>query len=168
MSDEVTFTIYGLADPVTRIVRYVGRTKNVKLRYQLHLKQPQSRGLREWIAQLSLDGQQPSLMIFETASAKEAHTCEQHWINAMAARHGPLFNIYESTPVPIGQRYQKKTISFQLPVSYHAKLKEISSRKYRTVPGMMVELARDVIDQDHEMRRSEDAAIEEKSIGWIW
>ncbi len=68
------FFIYGLADPDTKIIRYVGQTNNLKKRYQYHTWEA-ANGFRNrknnWVRSVQNRGSQPEMIILEENSTRE-------------------------------------------------------------------------------------------------
>lgn len=80
--DGMTF-IYGLVDPITLEVRYVGKSGAPKLRYLSHLA-PSSLNSKthksRWIAKLIAQGFRPTLVILEQVLESEWEKAEIKWI----------------------------------------------------------------------------------------
>jgi hypothetical protein len=140
MSDEVTFTIYGLADPTTQRVRYVGRSSKIKARYQQHLKNPQGDRLKEWIDTLSANGQKPLMIILESASIDQAEACEQRWMDAMTEQHGTLLNVFKSTRVRRTLMYGAKSRNIRFPKRLYIEIETLARHKNRTVNSVVVDI----------------------------
>jgi predicted GIY-YIG superfamily endonuclease len=85
--------IYFLLDPETRLVRYVGKTENLKARYQSHLKEKSNCHRSHWIQALARRGLKPVMQIVECIDGEHAwQESERHWI-AYGKRNGwPLTN----------------------------------------------------------------------------
>ena len=58
--------IYGLCDPVGKIVRYVGQSKHPEVRYKGHLIDDSKTHKVHWIQSLLREGKSPKLIILET------------------------------------------------------------------------------------------------------
>ncbi len=72
--------IYGLKDPRTDLVHYVGRTVMPSIRLKAHLRSAHSRRLREWCADLAALGIEPEIAIFDQTDIVGAIDCEGKWI----------------------------------------------------------------------------------------
>lgn len=86
--------IYGLRDPNTGEIRYVGRTMNPKARVSIHMGHNGgvNQAKREWAASLKAQGQYAEMVILETCDTKDdAVDAEATWIHHFLAS-GPLFN----------------------------------------------------------------------------
>src|SRR6266536_2825251 len=85
--NEETYSTYALVDPITTKVRYVGMTKNLKLRYKQHRKQP-------WIQELLGKGISPILDILDSGLLLEqAKEREKFWIGKFEGEGHALENI---------------------------------------------------------------------------
>lgn len=93
MTDATTGTIYGLVDPRTGEVRYVGQTtKPIEARLAGHLAAPAPL-VRAWIETLAVDGCVPQIMpLREEVSAAHLDAAERQEIRARAER-GDLLNV---------------------------------------------------------------------------
>lgn len=86
-------TVYGLVDPRSGAVRYVGRTTDVQRRFRAHMSDetvsanPTVSTKRAWINELSAAGLVPELRILEKCEDAAAPDAESNWIRSMA---GPL------------------------------------------------------------------------------
>lgn len=81
------YHVYHLVDPLTRRVRYVGKSANPAGRLREHLRESQARqntDKKRWIAGLLAAGQQPVLVIVASypteaeARARESAECHAH------------------------------------------------------------------------------------------
>jgi hypothetical protein len=75
--------IYGLKDPNTQEIRYIGKSDNPKKRYASHLalsKADVNKHKKRWIASLKRTGQKPELVILERISDKQWQDRECWWI----------------------------------------------------------------------------------------
>lgn len=78
---ETTF-IYGLVDPRTGMLRYVGKADNPSKRWYDHLCSPKSEHTHKanWIKQLRADNCRPELIIIEEVPTAKWQESEQSWI----------------------------------------------------------------------------------------
>lgn len=93
-------SIYGLADPVTGEVRYIGKSNNPTRRFKDHLRQ---RGRRypvyQWIESLRQRGLTPGLVIIE-ASPTDWREAERRLIAEARGRGDRLLNVAEGGDQP--------------------------------------------------------------------
>lgn len=76
-----TVYIYGLVDPQTEEIRYVGKTSNLKDRYSSHLfADDVNRHKCNWIKLLKKNGHKPRMIILEKATEKNWEDRERFWI----------------------------------------------------------------------------------------
>ena len=85
--------VYGLADPRTELVSYVGCSANPIDRYQAHLNDRTHEVKYAWIRNLIDSGVYPSMIIFGVAGRAEANAMERHWISKLSSEGHPLVNI---------------------------------------------------------------------------
>lgn len=72
--------IYGLADPDTGVIRYVGQSTRPQGRYKEHVTYPGGK-CSEWIKSLRGKNEKPTLVILETVSLENNPTDrEEYWI----------------------------------------------------------------------------------------
>lgn len=92
-------TIYGLSDPETDIVRYVGQTDgDPDYRYHRHVTQAQYGRERnkikaQWIASLLAKGKKPLLVILEKCPLCQLNKREQWWIQHFTSAGNELVNV---------------------------------------------------------------------------
>lgn len=75
--------IYGLCDPNTEKIRYIGKSDNPKVRYANHLHcavSDTNEHKKNWIRSLQKVGQVPSLVILEEIEAADWEERERWWI----------------------------------------------------------------------------------------
>lgn len=73
--------IYGLVDPLTNQLRYVGMTSNIKHRYAEHTCRTSRRTLRSnWIKSLKKKGVKPEMFIIEEVADDQWQEAERFWI----------------------------------------------------------------------------------------
>ena len=93
---NVTTYIYGLVDPETDEMRYVGKSNNPKVRYQYHLADKNTNPHKTaWIRRLSERGLKPNLVILEETTQKQWEERERYWIKHYRDEGAPLVNILE-------------------------------------------------------------------------
>lgn len=83
-------SIYGLEDPRTNLIRYVGKARKVERRYyeHCHVGSP-NRKMRNWIEDLSRLGLVPTLRVLEVTTDEQSRERERFWI---AQYPGQLLN----------------------------------------------------------------------------
>jgi hypothetical protein len=93
VTPEATGTIYGLVDPRTHDVKYVGQTvKPIDVRLAGHLAAPAPL-VRAWIEALAVEGHSPEIVpIRENVPAAELNAAEREEIRAHAER-GDILNV---------------------------------------------------------------------------
>src|SRR5687767_750207 len=73
---SVTVFIYGLADPETQAVHYIGRSRNPKQRYNGHLTEARTSPLLSsktlWLSELLAQGLKPTLLVLEETNEADA------------------------------------------------------------------------------------------------
>ena len=103
---EEKIVIYGLIDPRTDTIRYVGQTHNIKYRYYRHLYTDNvNKAKVKWIAELSKCEMTPEVIIIEVCDNRAiANVREIYWIRYYN-RAGNLLNVREKSqgPVPVVQ-----------------------------------------------------------------
>lgn len=83
VGDKRPWYIYGLTDPRTRKVRYVGKAVDVQRRYRRHLRSAKAGGTHKecWLYALQQQGLKPGLTILQkTKSQAAANRAEIRWI----------------------------------------------------------------------------------------
>ena len=93
------FTIYALADPETKRIRYVGKTNNPEGRLAVHLSEarhsPRTHVYR-WINSLLRQGLRPTLVVCDTCGDESlALELERSWIKLFRMAGLPLTNLTE-------------------------------------------------------------------------
>lgn len=87
--------IYFLSDPRTGVVYYVGKTNDLKRRYNEHVKGANPLGTKassRWIAQLRAEGLVPRMSVRERCTTATVDGLERQWVQ-YGVRHGwPLTN----------------------------------------------------------------------------
>lgn len=129
---EMNVYIYGLKDPETKEIRYVGKSAKPKARYRQHIKNCDlvNNHKRSWIKNLAEKGFVPELEILETTDQEHWELRERYWIKYGLDNDWPLTNISSGGafyPAPIPARYQwHELIKSYLPLDEWAKFCELS------------------------------------------
>jgi hypothetical protein len=91
-----TAYIYGLAEPNTSTIRYVGQTVDPKIRRKCHERFGHFRGgnksLRDWLSSVRREGKRPKFVVFETCPVSEAANRETHFIKLFKSKGNQLLN----------------------------------------------------------------------------
>ena len=73
--------IYGLRDPLTEEIRYVGKSNDPKKRFEFHMYcNDTNRHKKHWIMSLKRIGTKPDLVILEKTNEQDWEEREKHWI----------------------------------------------------------------------------------------
>lgn len=84
--------IYGLIDPRTQEVRYVGKTKDLQERYRIHLYERRKNHKCNWIEYLQRQGLKPQLIILEEVPETQWQEAERLWIGHFQSKGIRLTN----------------------------------------------------------------------------
>ncbi len=89
-----TTNIYVLIDPITNMVRYVGKANNVTQRYRAHLNRARKHQIhkKNWIEQLKKIGLKPIIEVIDEVPIKEWIFWETYWISQMRTWGYDLIN----------------------------------------------------------------------------
>ena len=95
LSDTI---IYGLIDPCTQQIRYVGKTVNPKNRLKSHISAAKSkRGshlpVNRWMRKLLEQGMKPQMVILDSCSLWSWQEAEKWWIMFCRLNNIPILNI---------------------------------------------------------------------------
>lgn len=85
--------IYGLTDPVTGELRYVGKAENVKERYSSHLHDGSDSPKALWIRRLKELGLKPGVYLLERCDGETWQEAERRWIAHMETVGASLTNV---------------------------------------------------------------------------
>ena len=75
--------IYALQDPITKEVRYIGKTKNLKMRFHNHMNKRHNEKThkRNWIESLKSKKLKPIMLIIDEVNNDSWKFWEKYWIN---------------------------------------------------------------------------------------
>ena len=90
----MNYQIYGLCDPDTGKMRYIGQSNNPERRLKQHMSAP-SEALWPWLIRLKFSRQLPQLVILEDCSKETKDDLEQWWLHWGARKKQPLLNVYK-------------------------------------------------------------------------
>lgn len=89
--------IYGLVDPRTCLLRYIGKSNDPRIRYRKHINQIDRTHKSLWIQQLRSNGLLPWLLILDVVPFDGWQQYEMDWISIF---RGQLTNITEGGDAP--------------------------------------------------------------------
>lgn len=87
----IPYVIYGLAHPKTHIVRYVGKSKNVKIRIRMGYRRHSKIGI--WLSDLNKQKLQPILVVLESNEKDCWKSRERYWIQKLRKSGLRLLNV---------------------------------------------------------------------------
>lgn len=85
--------VYGLLDPRTELVSYVGCSRDPIHRYRSHLTDKTFEAKYAWVRNLIDDGVYPAMIIFGAGGKKAALAMEKEWIDKLSKQGHPLINV---------------------------------------------------------------------------
>lgn len=136
--------IYGLQDPRTDDIMYVGKSTQGMDRPKQHLSGSHNSLVRDWVNSLNADNLEPNILVLEGCEEPSfLLDKEKFWIDKLLKEHHPLLNtiIYES--------HLEKRISI-------AKIEKELDTKIKNLSQKIVELSKG---------ESETLSIDNKSLG---
>lgn len=96
------FVIYGLTEPETHEVRYVGQTSDLMTRYKMHIHEAKHDSCSSymlkmhpksvWIFGLLKRGLHPGITILEATTSKDANVAERKWVMLLEKAGEKLVN----------------------------------------------------------------------------
>ena len=101
--------IYTLSDPITETVRYIGKTNNLKIRFQNHLCDKDKTHKVNWIKNLKRKGLLPTIEILEQCDKNNANFLEQYWISQFKTWGFNLVNGTDGGDGGFGMKNTKST-----------------------------------------------------------
>ena len=85
-------TIYGLTDPATGEVRYIGKSNNPEKRLKNHLRDRRKSHRVSWLKSLTRSGLRPGLVILEKVDDADWQEAERRWIKHFQEQGADLTN----------------------------------------------------------------------------
>lgn len=87
--------IYGLLEPRTSVLRYIGKAKCPNKRLRAHIAEAKrgSAFKDDWIRSLLRSGSEPALMALEHSNKSEIDDAERFWIASLRAAGAKLMNV---------------------------------------------------------------------------
>ena len=73
--------IYSLCDPTTKEIRYVGKTNNIKYRYNCHISSKLKTHCSNWIQSLKSKNLLPKMELLDECNENNWIQLEQYWIS---------------------------------------------------------------------------------------
>lgn len=107
--------IYGLVDPRSGCLRYVGQTKNLKERFWGHtgMASVSRHRCAAWIRGLRKLGLKPVLEVLEEVSTEQANDAERFWIASLRAAGASLLNMTDGGDGSPGVARPDVTVRFK-------------------------------------------------------
>jgi DNA-binding transcriptional regulator YiaG len=121
--------IYGLVDPASKCLGYVGSSVDPETRRRAHISDARrwprstaSRSLATWLNVIFSRGEEPLLVILDAVPSREAVAAEDRWISAFRASSTQLCNKQNAhrgkvAPKPIPTTQAEKNAKYMLPAS---------------------------------------------------
>ncbi len=107
------YLIYGLIDPRTRMIRYIGLSSRGLTRPKDHRRDPKAQPrwhVSRWIAQLQDSGLDYEITVLEeTSDPKLLPDLERHWIAYARASEWPLTNMTDGGDGILGLKHGEQT-----------------------------------------------------------
>lgn len=100
--------IYGLYDPDTNELRYVGKANNAAKRLKTHVfERVLNRPVNRWVNKLILQGKAPVMRVLETVPADKWEEAERRLI-AEHRKNSDLLNLADGGAMPSQTKEQRK------------------------------------------------------------
>ena len=129
MTDTNICYLYSLIDPITKIVRYIGTSRNPKERFGAHLNEKSNMKKVSWIQSLKQQELKPILKCLRSGSREEMQKKEERLIRYLFKKKHPLLNIKKGCRnTTNAQASRFKLFSIRLPKEYKQTIKDRSQR----------------------------------------
>jgi hypothetical protein len=109
-SEEIMYYIYGLYEPLTNELRYIGATNNPQERFASHLKSKPGTHNRNWLCSLREKKLKPTFKIIEQVDDDSWSEREQYWIAHYKSAGARLTNATKGGEGTTGLRHSEKTL----------------------------------------------------------
>lgn len=105
-----TIYIYGLCDPRTQELRYVGVTNDLERRISQHLRDRSISRKANWIRSLLKENYKPEMFVIEEVEESNWQEREQHWIGFYRGAGSDLTNLTIGGDAPmLGKKHTPET-----------------------------------------------------------
>lgn len=143
---EKTF-IYGLADPRSNAIRYVGKADNPSKRYRQHLSCRSNPSKRQWIKELKAEALTPVLVVLAEIPMEEWAEQERYWIKKVQDEGFSLLNIRDGGCNK--GNYKNGRASLRLKNPKHVQDKLIAKMKRLSLDDMtvLVKLSKETLNK---------------------
>ncbi len=107
--------IYGLIDPSTSMIRYIGKAANPRARFVAHINERGDTRKCKWLAELATKRMKPIMVILEETNAQEVFAVEKKWIDIAISLEWEITNTvgvgcdYEDTCIDAAERRSELT-----------------------------------------------------------
>lgn len=102
--------VYGLRDPITTEIRYVGKARNPYARLRGHMREIQNAKThkQKWLHKLAIMGLIPDVVILETVDESNWQSVERKWIAYGKAQGWPLTNLTDGGDGVVGYEFSEE------------------------------------------------------------
>jgi hypothetical protein len=146
-----TIYIYTLSCPITKEIRYVGKTKSIKLRLQSHIDYARNtkrkrRHVSDWILGLLEQNLKPIITIIEKTDVVNWVDRERYWISHFKNLQFNLCNLTDGGESNTGYVYsdelkevrRKARIGYKIPDTTKEKIRKSLSKKIKCVEDGLI------------------------------
>jgi hypothetical protein len=153
MSQDVT--IYGLTDPRTGHIRYIGQSLNPDTRWKSHCASASSNEAIQksnWIKELKEAGMKPQLLELEKVAVEDANSSELFYIEYFKMLGANLTNgshyirYSQNTRIANAARPAKKTLALSLPRDLRVVISEMAITERRSMSNEIVVLIKRALE----------------------
>lgn len=163
-SVDTACTIYGLSDPRTGAVRYVGKTNNPSLRLGTHISSRSNARKFDWIQSLLREGVRPVMVVLEVAAQDEGVAAEARWVTKLRSEGADLTNRTEDGGSGRPTTYPPRWLALMAELGGEAGLAEACD----VSPSTLRRWAARTVDPGAIVRRHVAALAEEHGIEDPW